>query len=252
MEALKQKLVAAKFQLRNAFKQRFECPLCGYRGPFADHKAETGSRKHAMCPKCWSMERHRLQKLVLDDLKKHIDFSSMRVLHMAPETFFRDYLKKICGNYLSADLDPKGVDVQADLTALPFKDGEFDFVFASHVLEHVREDKKALAEIARVLSPSGLSFLPVPMIGEKTIEYPAPNPHETFHVRAPGFDYYERYKEFFAEVRLFSSTSFAEKYQVYVYEDRTWWPDTLPLRPIMYGKRHLDLVPVCFKNTPNF
>jgi SAM-dependent methyltransferase len=40
--------------------------------------------------------------------------------------------------------------VQADLAALPFRDREFDFAFASHVFEHLPDPEAACAEMARV------------------------------------------------------------------------------------------------------
>src|SRR3989338_7554755 len=40
--------------------------------------------------------------------------------------------------------------VGGDLEHLPFQDGAFDFVIASHVLEHVTDPLKATAELARV------------------------------------------------------------------------------------------------------
>jgi SAM-dependent methyltransferase len=44
--------------------------------------------------------------------------------------------------------------VVGDLEALPFVDQSFDFVYASHVIEHVTEPERALAELARV-APRG-------------------------------------------------------------------------------------------------
>ena len=46
--------------------------------------------------------------------------------------------------------------------ALPFPDGQFDFVFSSSVLEHVSDRPKALEEMARVLKPEGLMIVAVP------------------------------------------------------------------------------------------
>lgn len=40
--------------------------------------------------------------------------------------------------------------IQADLTALPFKDKSFDWVICSHVLEHVSDPAKACEELMRV------------------------------------------------------------------------------------------------------
>jgi SAM-dependent methyltransferase len=43
----------------------------------------------------------------------------------------------------------------ADVRALPFEDASFDVVVANHVLYHVDDMPRALAEIRRVLSPRG-------------------------------------------------------------------------------------------------
>ena len=45
--------------------------------------------------------------------------------------------------------------VQGDALALPFADGTFDRVIASEVLEHIPDDRAAMAELARVLRPGG-------------------------------------------------------------------------------------------------
>ncbi len=140
-----------------------------------------------------------------------------------------------------------GVDHYVNLLELPFADESYDFVYASHVLEHISDDNKAIAEIRRILRPDGVAILPVPLTGEKTIEYPQPNPNEAYHVRAPGLDYYDRYNKYFSRVEKFTSDMFSQNYQLFIYEDRTKWPtDDCPLLPPSEGKRHIDLVPVCY------
>jgi SAM-dependent methyltransferase len=52
--------------------------------------------------------------------------------------------------------------VQADALSLPWADAEFDVVIASEVLEHIRDDRRAMAEIRRVLRPGGLAAVTVP------------------------------------------------------------------------------------------
>jgi SAM-dependent methyltransferase len=47
-------------------------------------------------------------------------------------------------------------------TDLPFQSGRFDAVLASDVLEHIEDDGRALAEIARVLRPGGVFIFSVP------------------------------------------------------------------------------------------
>jgi SAM-dependent methyltransferase len=50
----------------------------------------------------------------------------------------------------------------ADVSRLPFSDGCFDVVICSEVLEHVADNKMAIAELLRVLKPSGDLIVTVP------------------------------------------------------------------------------------------
>ena len=52
--------------------------------------------------------------------------------------------------------------VAADATCLPFPDAAFDRVSAAEIIEHVPDDSRALAEIARVLRPGGVAAVTVP------------------------------------------------------------------------------------------
>jgi SAM-dependent methyltransferase len=71
--------------------------------------------------------------------------------------------------YIGVDLavgDPRwnyrGLDAVADLTALPFRDGAFSACINIVTLEHVREPRLALREIARSLEPGGRLLMAVP------------------------------------------------------------------------------------------
>lgn len=235
------------FKLRNSSKERFECPVCGYVGPFLDYEPPSGLRKHAKCPDCQALERHRLQFLVVNKVLSDMNTANWRMLHFAPEPFFRELFSKRFGQYDTADLSMEGVDYHVDLQQLPFEDASYDFVFASHVLEHIPDDEKALSEIHRILKPTGIAILPVPIVAETTVEYPEPNPHEAYHVRAPGLDYFGKYERQFSRVDRFSSDSLPAKYQLFEYENREQWPTKeCPLRPAMPGEKHADIVPVCY------
>jgi 2-polyprenyl-3-methyl-5-hydroxy-6-metoxy-1,4-benzoquinol methylase len=48
---------------------------------------------------------------------------------------------------------------QADVMSLPYEDQSFDVVMAAHVLEHLPDPLRALAEMVRVLKPGGMVFL---------------------------------------------------------------------------------------------
>jgi SAM-dependent methyltransferase len=235
------------FKIWHRRKPQFACPICGYDGPFGDIHSFAGNRLHAVCPKCGALERHRLLWMAVSDLAQPDTAKTRKMLHFAPEKFFRPLFPRLFPNYETADLVMKDVDHHVDITALPFRDETYDFIIASHVLEHVRDDDAAIREIRRILKPQGIAILPVPVVCEKTIEYPAANPREAGHVRAPGVDYPDRYKKYFGRVEVRSSEDFPAKFQVFVYEDRTRWPTPeCPLRPPMQGDRHADYVPVCY------
>ena len=247
MRDLRRRIRLIKFRLENLSKDNFTCPVCAYEGPFDDVKPPTGVRKHAQCPSCGALERHRIQYLVMNNILKDVNLARLKMIHFAPEEFFREAFANRFDQYETADPYREDVDHRVDLEKLPFDDATYDFVLASHVLEHVRKDEQAIAEIRRILRPNGMAVLPVPLVAEKTVEYPEPNPNEAYHVRAPGFDYFDRYERSFSKVVKFRSDSLPNIYQLFVYEDRSRWPtNECPLRPSMEGEKHIDIVPVCY------
>lgn len=116
-----------------------------------------------MCPYCGSRSRQRsLVLFLLEDLG--VDLEEARLLHFAPEKEMEARLHGRAGhNYLSADLQPGAAMVAADMTNLGFDDQSFDIVVASHVLEHIPDDRKALSELLRVLRPGGRAILQHPI-----------------------------------------------------------------------------------------
>ena len=57
----------------------------------------------------------------------------------------------------------KGNAVQAEISALPFRDGAFDLVCAFDIIEHVEDDTGALTELCRVTAPGGTMLLSMPL-----------------------------------------------------------------------------------------
>ena len=111
----------------------------------------------------------------------------MSLLHFAPEYALRGRMEVVPGlRYVTADLDPEGVDVQLDITAMPFEDGSFDAILCSHVLEHVADDRAAMSELHRVLMPGGWALVLVPLDASRKTTY------EDFSVTAPE----DRVREF--------------------------------------------------------
>jgi SAM-dependent methyltransferase len=147
-----------------------ECNICGYRGRF--QSAGKPPRIDARCPRCGSAERYRLLTLWLD---RHGTFlHDAQVLHFAPEAGLAAMLKKRVGRYQSADITPGRADLVLNIEAMGMADQGQDCIVCSHVLEHV-DDKKALAEIYRVLKPGGVALIMLPVIEGWATTYENPN-----------------------------------------------------------------------------
>ena len=56
---------------------------------------------------------------------------------------------------MTTDLGDPRADLHLDMTAIDLPDASFDTVIASHVLEHIEDERAALAELARILVPAG-------------------------------------------------------------------------------------------------
>jgi SAM-dependent methyltransferase len=180
---------------------RVHCPCCG--SSFRQFKAHAGVPDR-ICWMCGSAERHRLVTHYLD---AHAELMrpGMSILHIAPE---RALSRRLCRipdvRYIGGDLHAEYGTVPIDVTDIQFKDAMFDAVLCSHVLEHVPDDRKAMAEIRRVLKPSGWALLLVPYVhDEVTDEEPTiADPEEQLrrfgqvdHVRRYGWDYVSRLEE---------------------------------------------------------
>ena len=78
------------------------------------------------------------------------------------------------GMWVFADVDPRplgearkvlGDRVVLVGESLPFPDGSFDVVLCLDLLEHVADDRLLIAEVARILKPSGRAYLSTPRSG---------------------------------------------------------------------------------------
>lgn len=184
-----------------------ECPVCG--GKFRKflpygYTKRTG-RENALCPKCLSLERHRLMWLYLNE-KTDFFSKDLKVLHIAPEQcFFKRFKAQKNLDYTTGDLESPIADVHFDVQEIPFAEASYDVVICNHVLEHVDDDAKAMGEIYRILKPGGFAILQVPMdtTSETTLEDSSitdPKERERLflqkdHVRLYGLDYTQRLKK---------------------------------------------------------
>jgi SAM-dependent methyltransferase len=123
------------------------------------------------------------------------------MLHFAPEPALRKRLSTMPSlRYATADIAPGRASASVNLEDLAFQSGVFDFVLCCHVLEHVREDGKALRELHRVLRKGGMAIVQVPLRKGVTDEDPAvadPDARrrrfgQEDHVRWYGMDFADR------------------------------------------------------------
>ena len=119
-------------------------------------------RPNARCPHCQSLERHRFFALVMKDY--HPRFESVEaILDIAPQSMIRTLLRQLTATYVGLDLSTQlSPSVRASITDLPLAANSVDVALCMHVLEHVPDDHRAMREIARVLTATGLVFIQVP------------------------------------------------------------------------------------------
>jgi SAM-dependent methyltransferase len=147
------------------------CPICG--GRFRAFK-DAWNRPQALCWRCGSHERHRAQWLFLRSRPALLD-DARALLHFAPEYCLRRRLERRRFRYVTADLDPAGVDLQLDITRMSLPDEAYDAVICSHVLEHVDDDRAALAELHRITAPGGWCLVMVPLDLDRAATYEDPS-----------------------------------------------------------------------------
>ncbi len=143
------------------------CTICGETGTFTTFN----KRAHASCPTCSSKERHRLLIHYIQNettiLKDKLD-----VLQFSPQdgeaAFFRKH-KNL--NYKASEYDPGIGDIQLDITKINQPDNSWDLIICYHILEHIVEDHKAMAELFRILRPGGQVILQVPIETGRTELY---------------------------------------------------------------------------------
>lgn len=166
-------------------------------------------RPNALCPRCGSLERHRLLWQYLKT-QTNLFATPARLLHVAPEQLFYEIFSTYptieyvpCAKFGEGyeDKYPKGTQ-NIDITEIDLPDNSFDIIICSHVLEHIPDDLKAMQELYRVLKPKGWGILQVPLDTSRDVTYEdfsITDPREREkafgqrdHVRIYGNDYIDR------------------------------------------------------------
>jgi SAM-dependent methyltransferase len=189
------------------FGLRYRCPFCGARlraflpgGESHRVLAEKsvvggGPRSTMTCPVCLAIDRERAVYLFLTKRPQMLARAA-KLLHIAPEWGLGAWLRSLPQlDYISADLDRPDVDLNLDLTKIPFPHSTFDAIMCCHVLEHIPDDAKAMSEILRILKPGGWAIIQT--YEDFSITDPAEREQafgQSDHVRIYGMDYVTRLK----------------------------------------------------------
>jgi len=184
--------------------------------------SETINHEEYTCPACGCVDRDRLILMFLQMIAPEND-EKLRLLNIAPSLTMERWilLKAPHFEYESTDLFMDGVTFKSDLQDMNMVEDEtYDVFICSHILEHVRDDRKAMRELHRILKNNGVGIVLVPMkLGmDQTHEEWGLSPEENWrrfgqddHCRVyeksdfvhrleeQGFYVYQLGKEFFGE-----------------------------------------------------
>jgi SAM-dependent methyltransferase len=141
--------------LKNLQQKGFDIPVTNF---------ETLNYQAYTCPVCGGNDRDRLVAYYLNGKLKNADVN-FRILENAPSNALKNYLfKNKTVSYRTTDLFMEDVDDKLDIQNMDlYKNGYFDLIICSHVLEHISNDKQALKELYRILKNNGECLLLVPI-----------------------------------------------------------------------------------------
>lgn len=245
-EKLKQWLRPLPFRLLHLSSPSFECPICGYRGPFKDKritKSPDVVRSSSKCVSCGSTERHRMQYLVIEEFFANWNAKEKSCLHIAPEFCLQPRLKSLFGTYHTADLFRKDVDFNEDIQWMSFADGSYDCVFVSRVLTIPPDLEACIREMRRVLKPGGIAVVAETYTHDQSGEYGEMREGRS---RKIGLDLLNLCEKHFSRVDRLLSTRYDEKYQLLNRMKLDGKPtDDYPQALRVPGVGFMDLVALC-------
>jgi SAM-dependent methyltransferase len=87
------------------------------------------------------------------------------LLHIAPEVSLMRHFRRIyrgTDRYITADLESPLADMHFDVQDIPMEERSVDVIICNHLLEHVEDDRRAMAELYRIMRPGGWGIMVVP------------------------------------------------------------------------------------------
>jgi len=103
---------------------------------------------------------YRLKKFV-KNIAERYDLKGKRILDIgAGDCQYKNYFKSL--NYYSQDIKnnkEKNINYICDVKSIPVKNGSFDYILCTQVLEHLKEPHLTFKEFYRILKKDGKLFL---------------------------------------------------------------------------------------------
>lgn len=198
------------------------CNICGNESTFILRENE---REGWLCSNCSASSRHRAVVYVLGKCTETgplplAAWHGSKLIHILESSGRGSYpmMLKEKFTYYNTEYRANAAGAQessrryADFQHLAYQDGQFDYVIATDVFEHIRDDEKALREVFRVLKTDGVFIMTVPYHhdwektlirvkpeGDKDIFLLPPEYHggggQTLAYRTYGRDLLERLKD---------------------------------------------------------
>lgn len=228
-------------------EKKYFCNLCNSKIPFMlDSGIKSpvfskrkivggGFRKNCICPICGGNDRTRWVNYVIEN-KLDLLHNKITILHFAPE---RQIERKIRNKknitYITADIEEGRADRVEDITHINFPDKYFDYIICNHVLEHIKDEKRAFNELRRCIKENGKIIFSVPICWEidtyendsvvtdedRLIEY-----GQTDHVRLYGRDLKSRLEQYGFKVEYYRTNMCLDKEKIetmkLIPEDTIW------------------------------
>ncbi|MDO4798368.1 MAG: oligosaccharide flippase family protein [Coriobacteriales bacterium] len=125
-----------------------------------DRRRYEHMRQDVLCPVCGALPRHRILAWYLSQHPELV--RGRRVLYFAPEASMAWWLRRHGVGFVTADLYAPA-DLRVDIQDTEMGAGSWDVVVCNHVLEHVDDWRRALAEVRRVLASGGVLICSFPI-----------------------------------------------------------------------------------------
>ena len=142
------------------------------------------------CIRCGSLERHRAIRKGWEKLLTP-EFNEYSVLQFSNDppidsNWFGVFEKSVYGEVNSIDLE-----------AIDRPNDSYDIVILNHVLEHVRDDYKAVKELLRIVRPEGFiqMTVPLPQYMKKTDDWGYQDSKNHGHYRTYGEEFIDRFNK---------------------------------------------------------